>query len=101
MHQVPEDYYRITPFGFKSILSKFNFSNFRIKYDGGPFTAIGYCWDQAIQFLPKSLRDKKTRWLNKEMKTFIQLDKKYKKNKVRKNTVFPMSFSLEAKLIKK
>ena len=101
LHQMPEDYFRITPFGFKSILSKLNFSNFRIKYDGGPFTAIGYCWDQAIQFLPKNLRDKKIRWLDKEMKNFIELDKKYKINKVRKNTSFPMSFSLEAKLIKK
>jgi SAM-dependent methyltransferase len=101
LHQVPEDYYRITPYGFKILLSKYNFSNFRVKYEGGPFTAIGYCWDQAIQFLPKSLRDKKMRWLNKEMKNFIQLDKKYKKNKVRKNTIFPMSFSLEAKLTKK
>lgn len=100
LHQVPEDYYRITPFGFKSILSKFNFSDFKIKYDGGPFTAIGYCWDQAIQFLPKKLRDKKKKWLDNEMKNFINLDRKYKKNKVRKNTIFPMSFSIEAKLKK-
>ena len=81
--------------------SKFNFSDFKIKYDGGPFTAVGYCWDQAIQFLPKKLRDKKKKWLANEMKNFINLDKKYKKNKVRKNTIFPMSFSIEAKLKKK
>jgi len=101
LHQVPEDYFRITPFGFKSILKNYNFSNFKIKFNGGPFTAIGYCWDQALQFLPKKIRIKKEKWLNKEFVNFIRLDKKYKTNKVRKNTIFPMSFSIEAKLIKK
>ena len=100
LHQVPEDYFRITPYGFRSMLKNLNFSNFKIKFNGGPFTAIGYCWDQAIQFLPKNLREQKKNWLNKEFLKFIQLDKKYKKNKVRKNTIFPMSFSIKAKLIK-
>jgi SAM-dependent methyltransferase len=101
LHQVPEDYFRITPYGFKSILKKFNFANFKIKFNGGPFTAVGYCWDQAIQFLPKNLRLKKKNWLNKEFLKFIELDKKYKINKERNNTIFPMSFSIKAKLIKK
>ena len=101
LHQVPEDYFRITPYGFKSILKKFNFTNFKIKFNGGPFTAVGYCWDQAIQFLPKNLRLKKKNWLNKEFLKFIELDKKYKINKERNNTIFPMSFSIKAKLIKK
>ena len=101
LHQVPEDYFRITPYGFRSILKKSNFSNFKIKFNGGPFTAIGYCWDQAIQFLPKNLREQKKNWLNKEFLKFTKLDKKYKINKVRKNTIFPMSFSIKAKLIKK
>ena len=100
LHQVPEDYFRITPYGFKAILKELNFSNFRIKFNGGPFTAVGYCWDQAIQFLPKNIRDKKKKWLDKEFKKFIKLDQKYKKNKVRKNTLFPMSFSIQAKLQK-
>tara|TARA_B110001450_G_scaffold250773_1_gene269937 strand:- start:513 stop:1295 length:783 start_codon:yes stop_codon:yes gene_type:complete len=101
LHQVPEDYFRITPYGFKSILKQFNFTNFKIKFNGGPFTAVGYCWDQAIQFLPKNLRLKKKNWLNKEFLKFIELDKKYKINKERNNTIFPMSFSIKAKLIKK
>ena len=101
LHQVPEDYFRITPYGFKSILKQFNFTNFKIKFNEGPFTAVGYCWDQAIQFLPKNLRLKKKNWLNKEFLKFIELDKKYKINKERNNTIFPMSFSIKAKLIKK
>ena len=97
LHQIPEDYFRITPFGFKSILRKLKFDNFIIRYNGGPFTAIGYCWDQALQFLPKKIRFKKKKWLDNEFSKYIQLDKKYKVNKVRKNTIFPMSFSIEAK----
>ena len=101
LHQIPEDFFRITPFGFKSILKNLNFSKFKIKFNGGPFTAIGYCWDQALQYLPRNIRIKKAKWLNKEFIKLNQLDKKYKTNKVRKNTIFPMSFSIEAKLIKK
>ena len=98
LHQVPEDYFRITPYGFKAILKELNFSNFKINFNGGPFTAIGYCWDQALQFLPKNIRNKKKKWLDKEFIKFIKLDQKYKKNKVRENTLFPMSFSIQARL---
>ena len=101
LHQVPEDYYRITPYGFKKLLKKNGFSNFKIKFDGGPFTAVGYCWDQAIQFLPKKQRLQKSNWLKKKFPEFISMDRKYKKNNVRKNTIFPMSFSIQSKLIKK
>ena len=98
---MPEDYFRITPFGFKKLLKKYGFSNFKINFDGGPFTAIGYCWDQAIQFLPKNLRNRKETWLKRQFSQFISMDKKYTKNFVRKNTIFPMSFSIVSNLTKK
>ncbi len=101
LHQMPEDYFRITPFGFKKLLKKYGFSNFKINFDGGPFTAIGYCWDQAIQFLPKNLRNRKESWLKRQFSQFISMDKKYTKNFVRKNTIFPMSFSIVSNLTKK
>ncbi len=101
LHQMPEDYFRITPFGFKKLLKKYGFSNFKINFDGGPFTAIGYCWDQAIQFLPKNLRNRKETWLKRQFSQFISMDKKYTKNFVRKNTIFPMSFSIVSNLTKK
>ena len=101
LHQVPEDYFRITPYGFKKLLKKYGFSGFKIEFDGGPFTAVGYCWDQAIQFLPKKQRLQKSNWLKKKFPEFISMDRKYKKNNVRKNTIFPMSFSIQSKLIKK
>ena len=101
LHQMPEDYFRITPFGFKKLLKNYGFSNFKINFDGGPFTAIGYCWDQAIQFLPKNLRNRKESWLKRQFSQFISMDKKYTKNFVRKNTIFPMSFSIVSNLTKK
>ena len=57
LHQIPEDYYRITPYGFKFLLKKRKFKNFKIKFEGGPFTAIIYCWDQSLQYLPKKPSD--------------------------------------------
>ena len=100
LHQEPEDYFRITPYGFIYLLKSFGFKNFEIKYEGGPFTAIGYCWDQAIQYMPIEKRQKMKIWLNSEMKKYIKMDKIYKKNNFRKHTSFPMSFSVTAKLKK-
>ena len=34
LHQIPEDYFRVTPFGFKFLLKKKKFKNFKIRYDG-------------------------------------------------------------------
>ena len=95
LHQEPEDFGRFTPHGLKNTLKKFGFKNFKVKYCGGPFTASAYCWDQAIQYLPKKIRKKNAKWL-KKMSHLIKLDSKYKKNLLRKNTSFPMSFSIEA-----
>ena len=94
LHQVPEDYGRFTPYGLKNKFSKFGFKKFKIKFNGGPFTAAAYCWDQAIQYLNPGKRRKEAHWLNKNINQLKQMDKKYKKNLVRKNTIFPMSFSI-------
>ncbi len=101
LHQEPDDYFRITPYGFKHILKNYGFKNFQISFNGGPFTAVGYCWDQALQYLPKDRRIVMKKWLDEEMKKLIKMDKKYKKNNFRKNTSFPMSFSITSKLVKK
>ena len=57
LHQKPEDYLRFTPFGLKNILKKNRFSDFSISEEGSIFTAITYCWDQALQYLPKAIRE--------------------------------------------
>ena len=41
LHQIPEDYYHFTPFSLKEILKK-KFKNFKIDFDGGPFTVHFY-----------------------------------------------------------
>ena len=97
LHQIPEDYLRYTPYGLEYKLKKFGFKKFKSQVSGGPFTAIAYCWDQALQYIPKNIRDKKTKWFyKKHFKSLITMEKKYKKNLVRKNTSFPVSFSLTA-----
>ena len=97
LHQIPEDYGRFTPYGLKKKLQKLGFKNFKINFCGGPFTAAAYCWDQATQYLPMSKRKKKNIWLNKKIEYFKKLDLKFSKNLVRKNTTFPVSFSIFAK----
>ena len=96
LHQAPEDYGRFTPYGLKKKLTKLGFKKFKVKFNGGAFTATAYCWDQAIQYLPLKKRKEELNWLNKKISYFKKLDKKYSKNLVRKNTSFPVSFSILA-----
>ncbi len=98
IHQLPEDYYRFTPYGMKQLLNDLNFRSINFKLSGGPFTAAAYCLDQASQFLPKQRRQnfKKEFKLNK-INFFQKLDKKHRQNLFRKYTIFPMSFSITAK----
>ena len=96
LHQEPEDYGRFTPYGLRNKLKKLGFKNFKIQLNGGPFTAAAYCWDQAIQYLPIKKRKKEINWLNKKISYYKSLDKKFSKNLVRKNTSFPVSFSILA-----
>ena len=99
IHQAPEDYFRFTPFSLKKILEKIGFSKTKYKYCGGPFTAATYCLDQALQYLPEKKRENfKKKFLNKNIENFVKYEKKYNKNLLRKNTIFPMSFSISATL---
>ena len=98
LHQIPEDYFRFTPFSLKKILSKNGFKDIKTKTSGGAFSAALYCLHQASEYLPK--KEKKAfekKYLKKEFNSLIKLEKKYKKNLIRKNTFFPVSFSLLAK----
>ncbi len=97
IHQKPSDYFRFTPFGMSKILGDCGFKVIKTNLSGGPFSATAYCWDQALQYLPKKERAKHKRFIiSDNMKTIISLDKKYKKNQLRNNTIFPVSFSILA-----
>lgn len=97
LHQVPEDYGRYTPFLLKKQLKKIGFKKFSYEFTGGPFSSIAYMWDQAIQYIPQKKRNSFEIWFEKEFKRLTVLEKRYKKNLVRKNTLSPVAFSIIAK----
>jgi len=98
LHQVPEDYIRFTPFGLSEILKKYGFKNEKIEFTGGPFSCMAYYLDQGMQYIPLNERVNFQKKFNFEYKKLILLDKKYKKNLVRKNTSSPMAFTILSKL---
>ena len=95
LHQKPEDYLRFTPYGLKDQLIKNKFTNFKIKEEGSIFTSILYCWDQAFQYLPKKLRKiEYDKFIKNDFKKLLKFEKLYKNNLIRKNTSFPVSYSI-------
>ena len=65
--------------------------------EGGPFSAVAYCWAQALEYLPAGEREPMARWFVEEQ--FPQLmawDARFTENQVREHTAFPMSFSMTA-----
>ena len=98
IHQKPDDYIRYTPYGMKTKLDLLGFKNIRFKTTGGPFSSTIYCLDQAIQYLPEKLKNKYlNKFFPKFFKEFMYFEKKYKKNRVRKHTIFPTAFSIIGK----
>lgn len=95
LHQKPDDYFRFTPFSLEKALYNIGFRNFKFGYSGGPFSAAAYCWDQALQYLPKKIKKNYNKYLNLEK--LLILEKKYSKNLIRKHTSFPVSFSVISK----
>ena len=97
IHQIPDDFFRFTPYGLKKILENLDFKKINFDTSGGPFTAAHYCLDQASQFLPKKEKKKFDSIFKVNNSSFFNLlDLKYKKNLVRKNNIFPTSFSIMA-----
>lgn len=95
IHQKPDDFVRFTPYGIKKLVEKTGFKVKKINTSGGPFSAIIYCWDQALQYLPNNIAKKNGFLLNqKKIDLFLKLEKKYKKNRLRINSSFPVSFSI-------
>lgn len=98
LHQEPDDFIRFTPYGLKKKLEKFGFKILKVSKSGGPFSAIAYCWDQALQYFPKKLRLEKTKWFyNRQFNKLMNYEKRFKKNLLRKHTSFPLSYSVFAR----
>ena len=95
LHQIPDDYLRYTPFGMKNILESVGFEANEPKLDGGPFSAVAYCWVQALQYLPEDKRESIQKWFDEEeFPRLMQWDEQYTENRVRKHTSFPVGYSI-------
>lgn len=98
LHQAPDDYLRYTPYGLEYIFRQHGLSPESTRTEGGPFQAVAYCWMQAVQYFPDDQRAEMERWLlEEEFPRLMGFDREYRTNNVRKNTTFPMSFSVTAR----
>ncbi len=97
LHQAPEDFLRFTPYGLEKIFSDLKYKNISFDLEGGPFSVISYCYDQALQYLPKNKRKNETINFQKNLLPKLEkYEKLYKKNLNRPHSSFPMSYSVIA-----
>lgn len=95
LHQMPDDYVRYTPWGFEYMLEKAGLKLSKVSLTGGPFEAIAYCWDQALQYFPEQLREEKSKWFYEEhFKLLMEWNELYNTNRVRKHTSFPTAYGI-------
>ena len=96
VHQDPDDYLRYTPNGLSKLLEKSGFRIDLVRTTGGPFTAIAYCWNQALQYISEEERPHWSKWFESHYRELIDLEERFPKNLVRNFTSFPTAFSLLA-----
>lgn len=94
LHQEPDDFLRYTPYGMIQSLETVGFKFLEKKTTGGPFTAIAYCWNQALQYLPDEERVGWSDWFKQHFEDLKSLETKYTKNLVREFTSFPTAFAI-------
>lgn len=97
LHQIPDDFLRYTPFGMQRTLREAGLEPGDFDLEGGPFSAVAYCWAQALEYMPEQERETLSRWFYEEQfPQLMEWDERFTENQVRKNTAFPMSFSIVA-----
>jgi len=98
-HQIPDDFIRYTPAGLKNVINKnTNLKVYDIQLTGNVFSAIQYCWLQALEYFPLKKRKIMENWFYKEQFELLnEYEKKYTKNLFRVNSSFPTAFSIYAK----
>jgi SAM-dependent methyltransferase len=95
LHQEPDDYLRYTPYGMKRVLEGLGCEVSEMKKEGSAFSAVAYCWTQALEYIPEAERGKMSKWFYEEhFPQLMQWDEQYPRNLSRKHTSFPMAFSL-------
>lgn len=95
LHQAPHDFVRWTPWGFEDRLAAAGLRMTEHRPAGGPFEAVAYCWDQALQYLPEPLRSEKRRWFEERaFPELMDLNATYADNQVRAHTSFPIAYGV-------
>lgn len=98
LHQAPDDYLRYTPFGMRNVLVEAGLEPGEFELEGGAFSAIAYCWTQALQYFPEGERERMERWFYGEhFGELMRWDERYRRNLVRSHTSFPVAFSVAAR----
>jgi len=93
LHHLPDDYLRYTHEGLRVMLNNAGLNFDEVKFGSGVFDVLAYVWQQALDFFPESLRQKKSDWFYKEhLLELMDFDKKYRKNLVNPDKSFPMSY---------
>jgi len=97
LHQIPDDYLRYTPFGMINLLKQVGLNVDNYELEGGPFSVIAYCWEQALQYFPDEKRKEMEKWFyNEHFAELMKWDEEYTENLFRQHTKFPMSFCVYA-----
>lgn len=95
LHQAPDDYVRYTPWGFQQQIEAAGMTVDETLHEGGPFTAIAYCWTQALEYFPPEKRAEMERWFYGEhMPQLVAWDEEHPNNLARKHTSFPTAFGI-------
>jgi len=95
LHQIPDDYLRYTPFGMRNMLESVGLVPEDVKQEGGPFSAVAYCWVQALQYFPEAERATMQKWFDEEeFPRLMRWDEQHTENKVRDHTSFPVGYSI-------
>ena len=98
LHQIPDDFLRYTPFGIQTVLRESGLEPRDVALEGGPFSAIAYCWTQALQYVPPQKRAAMEEWFyGTHFRELLAWDEAYPRNLDREHTSFPVSFSIEAR----
>lgn len=97
LHQAPDDFLRYTPYGMADMYAEAGLEPADTKMEGGPFSAVAYCWAQALEYLPEEERAEKSRWFyEKHFHELMAMDQTHLENRLRKHSQFPMAFSVSA-----
>ncbi len=95
LHQIPDDYLRYTPYGLARVIEEAGMVFERHEPVGGPFTAVAYCWFQALEYFPEAERDVIEQWFRTEQwPQLLRWEAQHQINLKRQHSSFPTAFAV-------